>query len=169
MKQILALILAISIFTIDNSYSQDLHGNLKVFSYIKGCHGNCIYSYADYSDINDCGSEKDSIIEVINIFNINGAYYANGKLLTQHKANLLLDIIETNKIRIVELLENIETENNAEFIPPMASCFQFEEYQFYIDKALISYIVLDGDKNENGSFLKSEDVKIFDQLKTMLK
>ena len=82
---------------------------------------------------------------------------------------MTLDIIETNKIRIVELLENIETENNAEFIPPMASCFQFEEYQFYIDKALISYIVLDGDKNGNGSLLKSEDVKIFDQLKTMLK
>jgi|GEM_PF-5448276 hypothetical protein len=169
MKQILALILAISIFAIENSYSQDLHGNLKVFSYIKGCHGTCNYSYADYSDINDCGSEKDSIIEVINIFKINGAYYANGKLLTQHRANLLLDIIETNKIRIGELLKNIATENNAEFIPPMASCFQFEEYQFYIDKALISYIVLDGDKNGNGSLLKSEDVKIFDQLKTMLK
>src|SRR5512133_2189268 len=113
MRQILALILAISVFAIDNSYSQDLHGNLKVFSYIKGCHGNCNYSFGDYFDINDCGSEKDSIIEVINIFKINGAYYANGKILTQHKANMLLDFIETNKIRIVELLENITTENNA--------------------------------------------------------
>jgi hypothetical protein len=169
MKQFLTLIIAISIFGIYNSYSQDLHGNLKVFSYMKGYHGNHNYSYADHSDMNDCGSEKDSIVEVINIFKINGAYYENGKVLPQYKASMLLDFIEKSKPRIAELLENVATENSAEFIPPMASCFQFEEYQFYFDKSLFSYIILDGDKNENGSFLKCKDLEIFDQLKTMIK
>ena len=168
MKQIFALLLIISIYTNIDSYSQDLSGNLKVFSYIKGCHGNCNFSYEDYSDINNCGSEKDSIIEVINIFEVNGNYYINGKFITQDKAVELLSFIDINKAKIVKLLKEIMIENNAEFIPPKATCFQFEEYQFFIDKALNSYIILDGDKNENGSILKSGDLEIFKQLNTLI-
>ena len=169
MKRTNIIIIALIILSINKSYSQDLHGSLKVLTYIKGCHGSCNYSYSDFSDINNCGTEKDSIIEVINVFRITGAYYINGKLISSNKADTLLNFINTNKSKIIDLANNVIIENNAEFIPPDASCFEFEEYQFYMDKYLISFIVIDGDKNENGSFLKNKDLEIFDNLKTLIK
>ena len=155
--------------SINKSYSQDLHGGLKVLTYIKGCHGSCSYSFSDFSDINNCGIEKDSIIEVLNVFRVTGAYYVNGKLITPNKADTLLNFIDNNKSKIIDLVNNVLVENNAEFIPPDASCFEFEEYQFYMDKSLISYIVIDGDKNENGAFLRNKDLEIFDKLKALIK
>ena len=62
-------------FIINNTYSQDLRGTLKLLTYIKGCHGSCHYSYADNSKIENCGLEKDSIIEIINVFRVNGELY----------------------------------------------------------------------------------------------
>ena len=163
------LLILIFILTLNNAFSQDLHGTLKVLTYIKGCHGSCNYSYSDYSKITNCGIEKDSIIEIINIFRVNGDYYINGKMITAQRADTLLSFLKIKKKQIMRLLNIVSNEKNAEFIPPRATCFEFEEYQFYLDKSLFSFMILNNDKSENGSYLKSTDIEIFEQLKKMIK
>jgi len=166
MRLFISLIL---MFILNNTYSQDLRGTLKLLTYIKGCHGSCNYSYADYSKIENCGLEKDSIIEIINVFRVNGELYINGRLITKQKADTLESFLKNKSVQIMKLVTDVTIEKNAQFIPPRATCFEFEEFQIYQDKSLISCIILNDDKNENGSFLRQEDIEIFKTLKKIIK
>lgn len=163
------ILLIILIFDINNGFCQGLDENLKVLTYIKGCHGSCNFGYADSSNINNCGSEKDSIIDIVNIFRVNGDYYKNGKLINKLKADSLLVFIKNKKEQIKKLLDDVSSERKAKFVPPQATCFEFEEFQFYINGIFISYMILDNDKNESGSYLNKKDIELFNNLKELIK
>lgn len=163
------IILSILFFIVGESFSQDLRGSLKVLTYIRGCHGNCEYSYADYSDIDNCGVQKDSIIEIVNVFSVNGELFINDKLTSKQDRDSLMHFIKTRNSKISELVKDVIDEKNAEFIPPRASCFEFEEYQIYMDTKVISYIILNGELNENGSLLQQGDIENFERLKKIIK
>lgn len=157
----LVLHLILFLITIE-SYCQDKP--IQILTYRHGCHGNCDFSYND-----SCGLRKDSIIEIIKIVKLNNKYYQNGKLIDNQKLDSL-EIFITNNLTIIKgLVTDIKEYSHATFIPPDASCFEFEEYTIHKNDKVYFYKLLNKELSKFGYFIHDNELDFFRRLNKFIK
>jgi hypothetical protein len=156
------LVLIILILLVQETFSQ---GKIeKVLTYKYGCHGSCNFSYSD-----TCELKRDSVIEEIIVTKINSDYFINGRKISHHIADSLNIFLKNEILFIKKLVHDTENEKNYQFVPPKPQCYQFEEYELFTEKPSLRYLIIDLDKNENGTYLLSTEAQTLLKLKQLIK
>jgi len=161
------LILILSLLFIKISICQISNdNNLNKFSikYIKACHGNCNISTDD-----SCKRFNDIILENIVVFKKNNNYYKNSNLLNKEAYNYIDTFLTKNFYFFIDFDKEIKANYNAQFIPPLPTCYDYEIYEIFFKGRLIKLKVINKNSSELGYILRENEIDMIERLKKIVK
>jgi hypothetical protein len=80
----------------------------------------------------------------------------------------LKEFLRNNDKRIKELIAEVASSYNANFIPPSPLCYEYEEYSIYYNNKNLKIKILDHVADELGNYLNDSDLKIFKDLLNLI-